>query len=99
MASLRRLRELLAGDLKPAPFRLRDAEVWRLGVPAQSGELAVTLTFWPSIARVDATSPALTVVMTEIAGIELVEGVEAVFRRASGGYLIVPIGGKVIVRA
>ena len=39
------------------------------------------------------------VVVTEIEQVELVEGVEVVFRRSNGEYLIVPIGGKVILRA
>jgi hypothetical protein len=34
-----------------------------------------------------------------VSGVELVEGVEVLFRRSNGEYLIVPIGGKVIVRA
>jgi hypothetical protein len=90
---------LLGGQLSLAPFRLPGADVWRLDVPGVTGSTAVTLTLWPSIARVDASSPALTVVITEIAGVELVEGVEVLFRRTKGEYLIIPIGGKVIVRA
>ena len=90
---------LFGEDLRLAPFRMPDADVWQLNVPDATGQVAVTLTLWPSIRRVDASSRLVTVVMTEIAGIEIVEGVEALFRRANGEYLIVPLGGKVIVRA
>jgi len=89
---------LLGAELSLAPFRLPDGDVWRMAVPGFDGQTAVTLSLWPSIRRVDASSQALTVVMTSITGVELVEGVEVLFRR-DGGYLIVPIGGKVIVRS
>jgi hypothetical protein len=49
--------------------------------------------------RVDAISPALAVIFTGVVTIDLVEGVEVLFRRENGDYLIVAIGGKVIVRA
>ena len=68
-------------------------------VPDRAGEPVVTLTIWPSLRRVDARSPALTVVFTEVASVDLVDGVEVLFRRENGDYLIVAIGGKVIVRA
>jgi len=97
-ASLTLAAELLGAELGPAPFRLPDGDVWRMAVPGVDGRIAVTLTLWPSIRRVDASSPMLTVVVTGITGVELVEGVEVLFRR-DGGYLIVPIGGKVIVRS
>lgn len=97
--ALEHVAALLGGELRAAKFRLPDADVWQIEVPDERGALVVTLTLWPSIRRVDATSPVLTVVMTDIAGVELVEDVEALFRRADGGYLIVPKGGKVLVRA
>jgi hypothetical protein len=82
-----------------ATFRLPDADIWQITVPDAAGIPVVTLTLWPSIQRVDARGDALMVVITNVTGVELVEGVEAVFRRENGEYLIVPIGGKVIVRA
>ena len=57
------------------------------------------LTLWPTIRRIDAISQSATVVFTNVTLVELVEGVEVLFRRGSGEYLIVTIGGKVIVRA
>jgi hypothetical protein len=78
---------------------LPDADVHQLLVPGATGELAVTLTIWPSLRRVDALSAALTIVFTGVATVDLVEGVEVLFRRENGDYLIVAIGGKVIVRA
>ena len=90
---------LLLGRHRIADFRLRDGEVHQIDVPGQNGETAVMLTIWPTLRRVDAISPALAVVFTGVVSIDLVEGVEVLFRRENGDYLIVAIGGKVIVRA
>lgn len=91
--------ELLLGELSLASFRLPDADVWQIELPALSTGAAVTITLWPSIRRVDVSSQGLTIVFTEVAGVELVERVEVLFRRENGDYLVVAIGGKVIVRA
>ena len=99
LKAIERAASLLGGTVRIAPFRLPDADVWQIDVPGPADEAQLTLTFWPSIKRVDARSSHVMVVVTEIEQIELVEGVEVVFRRSNGEYLIVPIGGKVIVRA
>ena len=99
LKAIERAAYLLGGTLRIAPFRLPEADVWQVDVPGHASDVALTLTLWPSINRVDARSPHLMVVVTEIEQVELVEGVEVVFRRSNGEYLIVPIGGKVIVRA
>jgi hypothetical protein len=90
---------LFACPLRPAGFKLRNAPVMQLDVPSASGAAPTTLTFWPSLRRVDAISASAVVVFTNVVTVDLVEGVEALFRRESGEYLIVAIGGKVIVRA
>lgn len=90
---------LLHAEHRLAAFRLPDADVHQILVPGQDGDLAVTLTLWPSLRRVDALAPVLAVVFTGVATVDLVEGVEALFRRENGDYLIVAIGGKVMVRA
>ena len=91
--------KLLLATHRLADFRLPDADVHQVPVSGKDGELAVTLTLWPSLRRVDARSPALTVVFTGVVSVDLVEGVEVLFRRENGDYLIVAIGGKVMVRA
>lgn len=91
--------DLLLGTFRLADFRLRDADVHQIDVPGTNGNERVTLTIWPSLRRVDARSPALTIVFTGVQTVDLVEGVEVLFRRDNGDYLIVAIGGKVIVRA
>jgi hypothetical protein len=90
---------LLGGDARLAAFRLKDAEVYQIVVPAGDDRGPTTLTLWPSLRRVDAMAPGVAVVFTDVAGVELVEGVEALFRRTNGEFLIVAIGGKVMVRA
>jgi hypothetical protein len=90
---------LLLAEHCLAEFRLPDADAHQIVVPDSDGAPAVTLTLWPSLRRVDALSPTLTVVFTGVVTVDLVEGVEVLFRRGNGDYLIVAIGGKVIVRA
>ena len=90
---------LLGVEAGLAPFKLAGAEVHRMTVTLAEFPALLVLTLWPSIQRVDAISPQVTVVFTQVDIVELVEGVEVIFRRRSGEYLIVTIGGKVIVRA
>jgi hypothetical protein len=84
-----------------APFRLPGAAVYQLLVPGDDakGRPAALLTLWPSIRRVDAVAGPATVVFTDVAHLDLVDGIEVMFRRAAGEYLIVARGGKVVVRA
>lgn len=82
----------------PAPFQHRGQPVLQLDV--LSDRAATTrLTFWTALRRVDAISEHAVVVFTDVVTVELVEGVEALFRRASGEYLIVARGGKIMVRS
>jgi hypothetical protein len=90
---------LLGATPSLAPFQLPGGEVHQLTVQRDEAPPSVLLTLWPTIRRVDAISQSATVVYTNVAGVELVEGVEVLFRRATGEYLIVTVGGKVIVRA
>ena len=90
---------LLNGELRLADFRLPNAAVHQITVPGQQGRAATLLTLWPSLRRVDAIAPGLTVVFTDVVTVDLVEGVEALFRRGNRDYLVVAVGGKVIVRA
>jgi hypothetical protein len=53
----------------------------------------------PTIRRLDVVASAATVVFTRVARVEFVAGIEAIFRRETGEYLIVAVGGKVIVRS
>ena len=82
-----------------APFRLPSGAVHQIMVEVDAGKPLVMLTLWPTIRRVDAVAQGVTVVATKIAGVEIVNGVEVLFRRDSGEYLIVTRQGKVIVRA
>ena len=88
----------LAADLGVAPFRLPSATVYQALVPGADERPATLLTFWPSIRRVDAINNVATVVFTGITGVEIVAGVEVVFRQDGRATLIVTVGGKIIVR-
>lgn len=91
--------DTLAATAQNAPFRLPNAAVYQITVPDAGGRPAAMLTLWPSIRRVDAVGPAVTVVFTDVLTVDLVEGVEVQFRRGNRDLLIVTRGGKVIVRA
>ncbi len=82
-----------------APFQLPGGTVYQMTVGGTSDRPVVLLTLWPTIRRLDAIAPAATVVFTRIVHVDLVAGIEALFRRETGEYLIVTVGGKVIVRS
>ena len=91
--------ELLGGTASLADFRLPSAAVHLVTVPGASGAAAVMLTMWTSLRRIDAVGPAATIVFTDVATVDLVEGVEVQFRRGNRDYLIITRAGKIIVRA
>jgi hypothetical protein len=95
--------EVIAGALavQPAlaPFQLPGARVYQLTVPGDSGRAAAMVTLWPSLRRVDAIGNGSAVVFTRVASVQLVDGVEVLFRRESGEYLVVAVGGRIIVRS
>ena len=82
-----------------APFQLPGGEVHQLTMQPADSPPQLLLTLWPTIKRVDVISQAATVVFTRVESVDLVEGVEVLFRRNSREFLIVTVAGKVIVRA
>ena len=90
---------LLGVSTALAPFQLPGGEVHQLTVHRPDSPPTVMLTLWPTIRRVDAISQSATVVFTNVTTVDLVDGVEVLFRRNSEEYLIVTVAGKVIVRA
>ena len=91
--------QLLGATPTLAPFQLPGGEVHQLTLQQAEAPPTVLLTLWPTIRRVDAISQSATVVFTDVTSVDLVEGVEVLFRRGGGEYLIVTVAGKVIVRA
>jgi len=94
-----RVAELLGVEVERAPFRLPSSTVWQLTVPGTQGRPVAMITLWPEIHRVDVMAGPAAVVFTDVRTIDLVPGVEVQFRRGSREFLIVAIGGRVIVRA
>jgi hypothetical protein len=82
-----------------APFQLPGGKVHQLTLQPDAGRPALMLTLWPSIRRVDAIGPGIAAVFTNVSTVDLVQGVEVLFRRNSKEFLIVTCGAKVIVRA
>ncbi|MGH2587794.1 MAG: hypothetical protein ACRDJE_22970 [Dehalococcoidia bacterium] len=91
---------LLDVPARREPYAVRGAAVYRLDVPNVSLGMAVTVLLWPSIRRVDVRIGDCSIVYRAVATVELLPGVEVIFRRAEGeGYLFVSIGGRVSVVA
>src|SRR5690242_18431843 len=80
-----------------APFQLPGGAVYQFMVAGQEHKPAALVTLWPSLRRVDAIGSNVAVVFTRVATVQLVPGVEVLFRREGGEYLIVARSGKIIV--
>ena len=88
-------------DARPgqAPFQLPGAAVYQFTVDGSEGRPAAMVTLWPSLRRVDAIGTGVAVVFTRITSVQLVDGVEVLFRRETGEYLVIAKGGRIIVRS
>lgn len=62
------------------------------------GGIVTTVTIWPALGRVDTASAAAATTVTGILAVDLVPGVEVIFRHA-GGSLTLTRNGRVMVRA
>jgi hypothetical protein len=82
-----------------APFQLPGGAVYQFTVEGQADKPAAMVTLWPSLRRVDAIGSGVAVVFTRVATVQLVPGVEILFRREGGEYLIVARSGKIVVRS
>ena len=82
-----------------APFQLPGAKVYQLLVDGASQRPAAMVTIWPSLRRVDAIGGPCAVVFTQVVSVQLVDGVEVLFRRESGEYLVIAKGGRLVVRS
>lgn len=91
--------ETISAEPGLAPFQLPGAYVYQFMVPGTDGRASAMVTLWPSLRRVDAISSGAAVVFTRIASVQLVDGVEVLFRRESGEFLVVAKGGKIVVRS
>ena len=88
-------------DARPslAPFQRPGAAVYQFTLDGSEGRPSAMVTLWPSLRRVDAIGNGAAVVFTRIASVQLVDGVEVLFRRETGEYLVIAKGGRIIVRS
>ena len=95
--------EAIAGaiDARPslAPFQLPGAAVFQFTLEGLEGRPSAMVTLWPSLRRVDAIGSGAAVVFTRITSVQLVDGVEVLFRRETGEYLVIAKGGRIVVRS
>jgi hypothetical protein len=81
-----------------APFQLPGGSVYQLTLQDATGKPTALLTLWPTQHRVDAIAAAAAIVFTRVATVQLVDGVEIIFTRENGDYLIVSHDGRIVVR-
>ena len=88
-------------DARPslAPFQLPGAAVYQFTLEGSEGRPSAMVTLWPSLRRVDAIGSGAAVVFTRIASVQLVDGLEVLFRRETGEYLVIAKGGRIVVRS
>ncbi len=91
--------EALGVEPALAPFQLPGAKVYQFLIEGTDGRPSAMVTLWPSIRRIDAIGSGAAVVFTRVQSAQLVDGVEVLFRREGGEYLVVAIGGRIIVRS
>lgn len=91
--------ETIGCEASLAPFQLPGAAVYQFTVEGEGGRPSALVTLWPSLRRVDAIGSGAAVVFTRVASVQLVDGVEMVFRRETGEYLVVAKGGRIVVRS
>lgn len=89
----------IGAEISLAPFQLPGGAVHQMLVEGLQERPSALVTLWPSIRRVDAIGTGVAVVFTRIATVQLVDGVEVLFRRESGEYLVVAKGGRIVVRS
>jgi hypothetical protein len=82
-----------------APFQLPGAAVYQFTLTGSEGRPSAMVTLWPSLRRVDAIGSGAAVVFTRISSVQLVDGVEVLFRRETGEYLVIAKGGRIVVRS
>ncbi len=103
----------LGQPLGVAPFQIRGKAVHRIAIPVLAGAVVptampaghaagddqpvTTLTLWTAMRRVDVINPWVTVVASGVIAIDLVAGVEVIFRYP-GGSVTVARNGRVMVR-
>jgi hypothetical protein len=94
-AAVSQIAALLGVAATVEPYAVRGAPVYRLELPNAVLGIAVTVLLWPSLGRVDVRIGDCSIVYKHVATVELLAGVEVIFRRASGdGYLFVSAGGR-----
>jgi hypothetical protein len=77
------------------PYRVRDIAVYRLALLNASLGVEVAVILWPSIGRVDVRLGDCSMVYKGVTDVELIPGVEVIFRRRGDeGYLFVSVGGR-----
>jgi len=98
-ATVDTIAEAIEAQPSLAPFQLPGASVYQFTLNGSEGRPSAMVTLWPSLRRVDAIGNGAAVVFTRIVSVQLVEGVEVLFRRETGEYLVIAKGGRIIVRS
>lgn len=97
-ASVPAIAALLGVVARPEPYQTGGGAVYRLLLANAVLGREVVLVLWPSLARVDVRIGDCSIVYRGVATVELLPGVEVIFRRAQeNGYCFVSVGGRASV--
>lgn len=96
--AVKKVADLFGAASSLAPLQLPGGTVYQIMVPDSTGKPVAMLTLWPKIGRVDVVNQTATVVFSRVSSVDLIGGLEVVFRKSTGERLIVALTGKLMVR-
>jgi len=92
---VQRIAGLLRCEAVAMPYRAGGAPVFALRVDSQALGVPVTLLLWTGLGRADVRMGDCSMVLKQIAQVELYPGVEVLFRRLEPpGYLFLSVAGR-----
>ncbi len=89
------LAALYGASPAPTPFQVRGAPCWDWVLTGTESGLPVRLRLWLPLRRVDAMQGTSTWVLKDVDRVEIIPGVEAIFRRLEpAAFLFVTVRGR-----
>lgn len=98
-AAVPRVAAELGASCEQAPYSAQGEPAYVLHLHSRALATGVRAVLWPSLRRADVyvggTPPGCSFVFKDIADLLILRGVEVVFRRAGGGFLLITVDGQV----
>ena len=98
-AAVPRVAAELGATCEPAPYSAQGEPAYILHLHSRALATGVRAVLWPSLRRADVyigeNPPACFLVFKDIADLLILRGVEVLFRRCGGGFLLITVDGQV----